>query len=513
MGIDSVQNRWMVLVACMWIECCAGPSFGFSIYSQAIKTRFGYNQQQLDTISVYSSLGVFGGILSGLLNQCLPAWLVLLIGSLLNLAGYTIVWLFVSGRLPVPPLWELGLFTCIALSGSLYFNTVSLVTSVNSFPDNRGLVVGLMKGCLGLSSAILSTVWKVLFPDSDGSDYLLVGAIVPSVVAFLLMPIVKKCEPDDCKNGSSRTMQNLALAAAPMVFLAVFFMASSFWDGHSLQGDRVKLVVTLITIAIPLYVAWKASTNERTSIGNKTVLVPLTTQEDSNNFDKYVIIECADSSLWRTICSINFFLVLFSSAVAIESGGVTINNMNQIATSLGYAQQDITIFVTLISASQFLGRFGSGALSDYLLSNFGVARPILVALAQLILCCGYMLIIIAGTFPQALYLGCIFIGFSFGTNWCLSSITISDLFGLHHFGTLYNVMMMGNPIVLYVLSVWVAGYLYDIEAAKQGGGQCKGSTCFNLTFIILFSISMFATLASFVLWWRTRYIYRKRMDN
>ncbi|GLJ10037.1 hypothetical protein SUGI_0120660 [Cryptomeria japonica] len=294
MGIDSVQNRWMVLVACMWIECCAGPSFGFSIYSQAIKTRFGYNQQQLDTISVYSSLGVFGGILSGLLNQCLPAWLVLLIGSLLNLAGYTIVWLFVSGRLPVPPLWELGLFTCIALSGSLYFNTVSLVTSVNSFPDNRGLVVGLMKGCLGLSSAILSTVWKVLFPDSDGSDYLLVGAIVPSVVAFLLMPIVKKCEPDDCKNGSSRTMQNLALAAAPMVFLAVFFMASSFWDGHSLQGDRVKLVVTLITIAIPLYVAWKASTNERTSIGNKTVLVPLTTQEDSNNFDKYVIIEEAN---------------------------------------------------------------------------------------------------------------------------------------------------------------------------------------------------------------------------
>ncbi|GLJ10034.1 hypothetical protein SUGI_0120630 [Cryptomeria japonica] len=216
--------------------CFAGPSYGFSIYSQAIKTRFGYNQQQLDTISVYGSLGIFGGLLSGLLNQYLPSWIVLLIGSLQNLAGYTVVWLFVSGRLAVPPLWEIGLFTCIAMSGSLYFNTVSMVTSVNNFPDNRGLVAGLMKGCFGLSSAILSTIWKLLFPDSDGSDYLLVAAIVPSALTSLLMPIVREYEADNSENGYSRTMQNLALASVPMVFLAVFFMAAPFLDGNSLQG-------------------------------------------------------------------------------------------------------------------------------------------------------------------------------------------------------------------------------------------------------------------------------------
>ncbi|GLJ10032.1 hypothetical protein SUGI_0120610 [Cryptomeria japonica] len=463
---DPVQNRWMVFVACIWIECCAGPSYGFSIYSQAIKTRFGYNQQQLDTISVYSSLGVFGGLLSGLLNQCLPDWLVLLIGSLHNLAGYTIVWLFVSGRLPVPPLWELGLFTCIALNGSLYFNTVSMVTSVNNFPDNRGLVAGLMKGCFGLSSAILSTVWKVLFPDSDGSDYLLVAAIVPSALTFLLMPIVREYEADNSENGSSRTMQNLALASVPMVFLAVFFMAAPFLDGNSLQVDEMKFVVTLVILVILLYVAWKLSTNERTSVVNKILLEPLTTQEDPNNFEKYAIIEYANSSLWRTICNVDFFLVLFSSSLAIASGEVTIGNMNRVPTSLGYTQQDISIFVTLISASQFLGRFGSGALSDYFLSKYGVVRSLLVALAQFILCCGHFIIIIASILPQALYLGSILIGFSFGTIWCLGSIVVSDLFGLHHFGTLYNVMMMGNPIVLYVLSVWVARYLYDIEAAK-----------------------------------------------
>ncbi|GLJ10035.1 hypothetical protein SUGI_0120640 [Cryptomeria japonica] len=235
----------MALVGCIWIECCAGLSYGFSIYAEAMKTCFGYNQQQLDTISVYSSLGFLGGIISGLINQCLPAWLVLFIGALHNLTGYGIQWMFVSGRLAIPPLWEMGLFAFVARNGPLYYNTVSMVTSVNNFPDNRGLVVGLMKGSVGLSSGILSTVWKVLFPNSDGFSYLLVTAIVPPTVAFLVMSIVKKYEPVNCKIGSSRTMKYLALASAPMVTLAMFFMASSFWDGQPLQAEVQRVVVSL----------------------------------------------------------------------------------------------------------------------------------------------------------------------------------------------------------------------------------------------------------------------------
>ncbi|GLJ10027.1 hypothetical protein SUGI_0120550 [Cryptomeria japonica] len=513
MGYDSFRNRWVVLVACIWLECCTGASYGFSIYSQTIKTRFGYNQEQLDTIAVFSNLGVFGGILSGLLYQYCSAWLVLLVGALHNLAGYAVLWLFLTGRMASPALWELCVVTCVAMNCELYYNTASMVTCVTNFPDNRGIVVGLMKGCAGLSSAVLSTVWQVLFPGSDGSSFLIVAAIVPSAVALMIMPVVRKYEPENCEIGSSRTMQFLAMASVPIVFLAMFLMGSAFWDANSLQGDRVEFAIILVIMALPLYVAWKAIAHERTSTTNSKLLEPLNTKGSSNYSDKYCIIEYANCSLWRAICSLDFFLVFFTSAVAIASGVVAINNMSQVATSLGYAQQDITIFVTLISVAQFLGRFGCGVLSDYFLSKFEVGRPLLTALVELILCCGNLLIIIAGTFPRALYLGCIFIGFSFGANWCLNSITVSDLFGLGHFGALYNVVMMGNPVVSYVLSIWVAGYLYDKEGAKQGGGQCKGSTCFNLTFIILASICVLATLTSSILWWRTKHIYRKRTSK
>ncbi|GLJ10041.1 hypothetical protein SUGI_0120710 [Cryptomeria japonica] len=520
METHFLSNRWTVLVACIWIECCAGASYSFSLYSQTIKTRFGYTQQQLDIISVLKDTGECIGIVSGLLYDRFPPWLVLLVGAGQNSLGYVVIWLFVTGRLAIPAVWKMCLFICVAINGQTYYNTASIVTCVNNFPENRGIVVGLMKGCLGLSSAILSTAWRVVFPESDGSSFLLVAAIVPSVVALVLMPIVRKYDPLDFICGSSTTMVRLGMVSAPVVVLALFLMGFSFWDGHSFQADRVEFAVALIILAAPLWVAWKANHQERTStststptlsellITNKGSDQSVITEYTNKGADQSVITEHTNISLWGELCSFNFFLVLFTSAIALGSGYVALNNMGQVATALGFTQHHITIFVTLISVCQFFGRFGFGIFSDYLLSNFGVARPLLTAMAGLILCCGYMLIVMAGTFHWTMYLGSIVIGLAFGANWCLNPATVSELFGLAHFGTLYNVMQVGIPMVSYVLSVWVAGYLYDSESGR--GGQCRGSKCFKLTFIILASVCVLAVMSSSILWWRTRHIYRKK---
>lgn len=279
-----------------------------------------------------------------------------------------------------------------------------------------------------------------------------------------------------------------------------------------MQADRDEFAVALIILAFPLWVAWKANYHERTSASasasTPTLCEPLNTDKES---DVSAITEYTKISVWGELFSINFFLVFFTSAIALGSGYVALNNMGQVARSLGFTQHHITIFVTLISVCQFLGRFGLGIFSDYLLSNFGVARPLLTAMAGLALCGGYLLIVMAGTFGWTMYMGCIVIGLCFGANWCLNPTTVSELFGLSHFGTLYNVMQVGIPMVSYVMSVWVAGYLYDLEANTQGGGgKCKGSKCFKLTFIILASVCLLAVMSSSVLWWRTRHLYRKR---
>uniref|UniRef100_A0A0C9QNL4 TSA: Wollemia nobilis Ref_Wollemi_Transcript_16030_2065 transcribed RNA sequence n=1 Tax=Wollemia nobilis TaxID=56998 RepID=A0A0C9QNL4_9CONI len=499
-------NRWTVLVACVWIECCAGASYSFGIYSETIKTRFGYSQQELDTISVFKDVGECVGIISGLLYDRFPPWVVVLAGAAQNVGGYTVIWLLLTGRLPAPAMWQMCALLCLAVNGQTYNNTASIVTCVNNFSGNRGIVLGLMKGCLGLSSAILSRLWHVVAPggnDSDGSSFLLVAAVAPTAVALSLMPMVYKTGPaTPLAESASKTTPRLALASAPVVGLALFLMGCALWTPHSTQASRVELAAALMILALPLFVACNATSTSKSSA--LELLLP--DHRDSDDDVAQPAIECGN--LWGALCSFDFMLVLFTAGVALGSGFVAVNNLNQVATALGFPQQEVSVFVSLISTWQFLGRFGGGAFSDYLLTRFGVPRPLLTAAAGLVQSCGYLLVVAASYFPWALYLGSAVIGLSFGANWSLNPTTVSELFGLRHFGTLYNVVLIGNPVVSYVLSVWVAGYLYDRESGRQGG-ECKGSECFNLTFAILACVCMLAALASLLLCVRTRHLYQK----
>lgn len=515
-----------------------------------MKTRFGYDQEQLDTVAVFKDIGECVGIIAGLLYDSFPPWVVLLVGCLQNVIGYMLMWLLVTQRLATPALWEMCLLICFAINSQTYYNTASIVTCVNNFPANRGIVLGLMKGCLGLSSAVLSRLWHFI-PEAqrkDGSSFLLVAAFVPSAVAFLLMPFVRKYDTrvdrnymtyskeeedfrnldllteKDCDNILKKsTTVKLLITSAPVVVLAIFLMACACWGQDNLLANRAEGIVEILLLLSPLCLAWKLTATFKSGpLITCSIDEPLITdvsaeecREESPRCDSDHPVDLNDTdtdtddnSLLGALCSLNFGLVLFTSAIALGSGFVAVNNISQVATSLGYSEDDVSIFVSLISISQFVGRFGGGIFSDFLLHRFRIARPLITAIAALILSFGY--VVVACAFPGSLYLGSIVIGLFLGANWCLNPTTVSELFVLCHFGTLYNVVLVGSPLVSYVLSVWVAGYLYDKEAAKQDEeGDCSGSKCFSLTFLILSGVCMLAAMASFFLWIRTRRVYQK----
>lgn len=100
-----LNNRWLVFVAAMWMQSCAGIGYLFGSISPVIKSSLGYNQRQLASLGVAKDLGDSVGFLAGTLCEVLPLWAALLIGALQNLIGYGWVWLVVTGRVPVLPLW------------------------------------------------------------------------------------------------------------------------------------------------------------------------------------------------------------------------------------------------------------------------------------------------------------------------------------------------------------------------------------------------------------------------
>lgn len=107
--IELFNNRWLVFVAAMWIQSCAGVGYLFGSISPAIKASLNYNQKQLSKLGVAKDLGGCVGFSAGILCEILPMWAALLVGAFQNLIGYGWVWLVVTSRTPVLPLWAVSL--------------------------------------------------------------------------------------------------------------------------------------------------------------------------------------------------------------------------------------------------------------------------------------------------------------------------------------------------------------------------------------------------------------------
>ena len=106
--VSFVNNRWLVFVAAMWLQSCAGIGYLFGSISPVIKSSLSYNQRQVARLGVAKDLGDSVGFLAGSLCEVLPLWAALLVGAIQNLVGYGWVWLVVTGRVPALPLWAVS---------------------------------------------------------------------------------------------------------------------------------------------------------------------------------------------------------------------------------------------------------------------------------------------------------------------------------------------------------------------------------------------------------------------
>ena len=68
----------------------------------------------------------------------------LLVGGLLNLGGFTTLWLAAHGRLGHLALWQITWLVVIGGVGVGWLDAVSMTTSISNFPQHRGTVVGAL---------------------------------------------------------------------------------------------------------------------------------------------------------------------------------------------------------------------------------------------------------------------------------------------------------------------------------------------------------------------------------
>ncbi|GLJ49228.1 hypothetical protein SUGI_1039620 [Cryptomeria japonica] len=521
MGAEVVKqiwrNRWLLLVASIWVQSCAGLSYVFGSLSPIIKTSFHYNQKQINRLGVAKDFGGSVGLLAGSLTEVLPPWGLLLIGVLQNLVGYGWLWLVVSHRAPTLPFWMICGLLCIGANSETYFNTAALVSCVKSFPKSRGPIVGILKGFAGLSGAIFTLIYVALCAPHQTAFIVLVAVGPPMVIIgmmFVVRPIPIGEQKKESDSSYFNSIYGLCMLLAAYL-MAVMLMQDLFDVKRTLNMMFFigLLILLLLPLALPLISTFSADTPSTSPATRKPLLQddpPMTTIGQQYIHDSFLLSEIEDEktedvdllseferrkrlswlqsrllhaaaegavrikgrkrprrgedfTLMQALIKADFWLLFFALLFGAGSGLTVIDNLGQLSQSLGYDNSHI--FVSMISIWNFLGRVGGGSLSEIVARDYAYPRPVTMAAAQVLMAIGHFLF--AMGWPGSPYTGTLLVGLGYGALWSITPATLSELFGLKKFGVLYNFVTMANPIGSLIFSGLIAGSIYDWEAEKQ----------------------------------------------
>ncbi|MBA0605944.1 hypothetical protein Godav_018471 [Gossypium davidsonii] len=508
-----VNNRWLVFVAAIWIQSCAGIGYVFGSLSPVIKRSLNYNQRQLSKLGVAKDLGDSVGFLAGSLSEILPLWGALLVGALQNLIGYGWVWLIVTGRAPVLPLWAMCILIFVGNNGETYFNTAALVSCVQNFPKSRGPVVGILKGFAGLSGAILTQIYTMInFPDQAALIFMV--AVGPAMVVVALMFIIRpvgghrQVRPSD---GLSFTFIYSVCLLLAAYLMGVMLLEDLLDVSHTLI--IIFTVILFLLLVVPVVIPVKLSfSDEPKDLAVEEVLLPKPEQQEAGKSeqDEVIFSEVEDEkpkevdllpaserhkriaqlqaklcqaaaegavrvkrrrgphrgedfTLMQALIKADLWLIFFSLLLGSGSGLTVIDNLGQMSQSLGY--DNTHIFVSMISIWNFLGRVGGGYFSEIIVRDYAYPRPIAMAVSQLVMAVGH--VFFAMGWPGAMYIGTLLIGLGYGAHWAIVPAAASELFGLKKFGALYNFLTLANPAGSLIFSGVIASSIYDREAEKQ----------------------------------------------
>ncbi|KAL6181556.1 hypothetical protein ACLB2K_048211 [Fragaria x ananassa] len=501
-----IRCKWVSTVASTWIQCTSGALYTFSLYSQTLKTTQGYDQSTLDTVSVFKDFGANCGILSGLLYSYSVSWggpwVVLLAGAVQCFLGHFLMWAAVVGLIPRPPVPVMCLFMLLAAHAQSFFNTSNVVTGVRNFPNYKGTIVGITKGFLGLSGAIIIQIYQLCMYKKTTS-FLLMLALLPPINTLLLMWFVRF---NNKKEGNEKHhLDSLSMIA---LVVAAYVMAKIILENYislPLVIRVVGFVVLVLLLASPLCVVIRAHQGESDSV-SEPFLTEGDRLEDGN--DKRSL-RC-DVHLLQAMCTLDFWLLFIAMACGMGSGLAVVNNLNQIGQSLGYRNFEISTLVALLSIWNFLGRLGAGYISDHFLHRRGWARPLFMVITLASMSIGHL--VIASGAHGALYAGSVLVGVCYGSQWSLMPTITPEIFGVLHMGTIFNAITIAGPVGSYIFSVRVIGYIYDKEASKPAN-TCFGTHCFLLSFLIMAAATLVGALAALALFFQTRRFYSQDIDR
>lgn len=392
-----MSTQWLSLVATIWLQSISGTNTNFPAYSSQLKHLLNMSQLQLNNLAFASDAGKILAWFSGVAAAHLPLWLVLMIGSLIGMIGYGVQYFFLTNlhAQTSTPYWLVFLLTILAGNSICWINTVCYILTIQNFPLDMQLALGLSTSYQGLSAKIYADIVDVVYANlsSDGKarGYLLLNSILPFIVCIIVAPVVARSSnvgDSGSSGGGSWYSCSRKLSSGFVVMFLITIVTgtcaviSSSLGVSALSSSRlsqlfiligIMLLVVVFPLLVPMVEKIRENVQNKCWIRQRKVCSfpieehvneapPLENGIVKNGGENNdVLAEEIGPKLM--LKKADFWLYFFVYLFGATLGLVYFNNLGQVVESRGHSRT--TTLVSLSSSFCFFGRLVPSLLEHY----------------------------------------------------------------------------------------------------------------------------------------------------
>ena len=545
-----------------------GVSYAFGLYGNALKKNLHLTQAQLETISSATFCAGLLSWLPGMFVDRFGSRAGMSVGGITGSVSLLMYWAVAKEFWAVPNTSLIVvvlsvLSMCIFLSCALITGSVFKIISCSCNSRNKGKVVGLAKGYVGLGSGAYACIFQsIRTPATSDLDFLpmcafffIVAATIPSYINLPTKLDERGRIPDVL------TIMHFRVLFTSLIALAILIIGSSlvalFRDKEHVQDPSSNYPFAVLIICV-----WISPIVAQVYVPRGEVLSSYTRieqqeQEEAEedlrlrNDDKGkqasgtgqaletlntpdLLLQPSDSSvddtlerqeqsfggqknLFEMLQTYPAWLLLWTGTILVGGGIVETNNLGQMVESLHFPSIVTPASLALFSVAQSGGRVVAGALSDWALTTNtnrcwvqrGVPRPFFLVVGSIVGIVAHTILAI-GTKEWSFVVGITLSGLAFGSVWPLMVLIVGEIYGTAHLGANYMFYDgFTSAAGAFLLSKVVAQQVYDSHihphySDADDGATCYGQECFQMTHVIIAFLSLTGMVTSLLLQFSTR---------
>lgn len=513
-----LSSRWTVLVGVIFLEAVGGNPYAFSVFAPQLQKLFNWSQAQISSVGATGNIGIYLCLDAGFFFDANGPLKTALGGSILSLMGYAILWAAATGSLggsaesPSPSVSVVSIGAFIFNHGAGWLDTVAVTTAVKAFPNDRGLIVGLLKSFFGLSGSLVTLCYASFFKPNVVSFIFFLTILVPgvSLVSAFLMRTIPENEASIFLTLFER--KKLISSCIGVLGIASYVAAIGVLESQNLLSPQPLLAGLLVPLLLgQIFITWpdeKKTKEEAIEIGTE-MSTPMINSEKNEDFD---LIQESNSTVKHTsggasfihsFLSLDLWLLCFVFFAGTGAGLTLINNLGALTKVLGASADGQDVYVILLSVSNCLGRLLVGVFSDAFSKR--ISRPWIFLYCVLVMICGQITLAFADL--NSLYLGVILTGLAYGSFWSIGPSLVADRFGVKNFASLYNVVTIWTSAASYIFSSAMVSAFYTARS-DPGSSSCSyGILCFRDSFLTLAGVCSVSAVLCILLAIRLKGLY------